>query len=68
MIVRGKKKEDAIVKLEHTVKLQKQIDFSNTMEPRNIRKRCAVTEPMFAAKPDLYKMPGQEGSPVRGGG
>ena len=59
MIVRGKKEEDALVKLKPTVKLQKHIEFPNTTEPGKIRKRCTVTEPMFAAKPDLYRMPGQ---------
>ena len=68
-----KEEEEENVRLPPTIKPgikpQQLKIIRNTAEIVNTKKmRCAVIEPIFAAKPDLYKMPGQGGSPIRGGG
>ena len=69
MMVGGKEEEENVfATLKPKVKPQQKIENLNTKELRNITmKRCTITEPRFTAKPDLYKMHGQGGSPIRGG-
>ena len=72
MMVGGKEEEEnvfAFATLKPKIKPQQKMENLNTTELSNIKmKRCTITEPRFTAKPDLYKMPGQGGSPIRGGG
>ena len=70
MMVGGKEEEENVfATLKPKVKPQQKIENLNTKELRNITmKRCTITEPRFTAKPDLHKMPGQGGSPIRGEG
>ena len=66
-----KKEEEAGAKLLETakseIKPRQKKKFWNTTEMGNTsRKRCTLTEPLFTAKTEIYKMPGQGGSPSRG--